>query len=290
MSEVKLSIYHFDNRETGIDLMLMRKQKTNWKRRLYLCSGLPCITVLTAFVFLFFNIVTAEDTTTILFPSEDKLSITADVYIAQKATQTPLIVMFHQASWSRGEFNETALRFNKMGYNCLTVDLRSGHKVLGVINQTARRAKQEGKKTRFIDAYQDVRAALSHARRTYPNSKIIALGSSYSAGLLLKVAGEYPHLVDGVIAFSPAESFFKEGMPYNWVQDSAKKIKVPVFFTSARNERFRWKGIYDAIDTNSKLSYIPAAKGKHGARALWSKFEESEGYWQVIETFLKSFF
>jgi dienelactone hydrolase len=213
-----------------------------------------------------------------------------DSYFAHDIAKVPLIVMFHQANWSRGEYRETGPRFNERGYNCLAVDLRSGNKVLGIVNQTARRAREAGKKTRYIDAMQDIKAALAYARSKLNPPLLLVLGSSYSAGLVLKIAGDYPGLVDGILAFSPAEYFTRDGMPYDWVINSAKNITVPVFITSARKEKSRWSDIYEAINTSSKFSYIPVTKGKHGSRSLWSRFEDSEGYWRVIDTFLKSFF
>ncbi len=269
---------------------MLKKREINLKHRAFLSAGLGAIVVISSLIYMFFNTVTAVDGKTITFLSEDGLKITADTYIAHDLTSVPLIIMFHQAHWSRGEYLETAPRFNELGYNCVAVDLRSGDEVLGIKNQTAENAQERGKSTRYIDALQDVKAALSYARRKYNASRIIAMGSSYSAGLVLKIAGDYPHLVDGIIAFSPGEYFVNDGQPHDWVERSAKKIKTPVFIASARKERNRWISIYKSINTASKISYIPVSKGKHGSRALWKRYPDSEGYWRVMETFLKSFF
>jgi len=258
--------------------------------KIFWMAALGIVALLVIMVYMFFNIVLAGDAKLVEFESLDGLTISADAYIAHDVKKTPFIVMFHQASWSRGEFLETAPRFNQMGYNCLAVDLRSGNKVRGVTNLTAERARELGKQTRFVDALQDVIAALEYVRKQYHPPAIIALGSSYSAGLVLRVAGDYPNLVDGVMAFSPAEYFVKDGFPADWVSTAARKITVPVFMTSARPEKNRWQGIFDAISTKSKLSYLPMIRGEHGSRTLWRRFPESDGYWQMIETFLKSYF
>jgi len=239
---------------------------------------------------MFLNIVTDVDRKAITFLSEDGLKISAETYLAHDIAKVPLILMFHQEYWSRGEYLETAPRFNKLGYNCIAVDLRSGGKVLDVSNQTAEEAQKKGKSTRFIDALQDVKAALSYAKQKYNAPGVIAMGSSYSAGLVLKVAGDNPHLVDGIIAFSPGEYFVEDGQPHDWIERSAAKISAPVFIASARKERSRWLGIYKSINTATKMSYIPVSNGKHGSRALWERNTDSEGYWSVMETFLKSFF
>lgn len=269
---------------------MLKKKKIDWKQRLLPVAAVCLVAGIGPFIYMFFNYVTAVDNKTIRFPSEDGLTITADTYLPHDAESTPLILMFHQANWSRGEYLETAPRFNALGYNCLVVDLRSGNKVLGVANETYRLALETGKETRFVDAMQDVKAALSFARQKYKASRVIAMGSSYSAGLVLKVAGDYPHLVDGVIAFSPGEYFVKEGKPHDWIEKSVAQIAIPVFIASARKEKHRWLEIYKSINTETKMSYIPVSTGQHGSRALWERFPDSEGYWRVVKTFLKSFF
>ncbi len=253
-------------------------------------SSLLAIGMLVTIVNIFVGIVTAKESESLTFQSTDGLKITADVYLTDKPAKRPFIVLFHQAKWSRGEFRETAPRFNRLGFNCLAVDLRSGNKVRGVTNLTAQAAREKGKQTRFVDAMQDMVAALKFVRETYKPPQLLMLGSSYSAGLALRVAGDYPNLVDGVVAFSPAEYFVKNGMSHTWVMDSAKYITVPVFITSAKKEKNRWSALYGAINSDSKLSFVPDTAGKHGSRALWKKYPDSEEYWTVLENFLKSYF
>ncbi len=260
------------------------------QRKLIFTFCLLAIATVFSLAFAFLNAVSANENPVIRFSSLDGLKITADSYISHEASKAPMIVMFHQAGWSRGEYREAGPRFNKMGYNCLAVDLRSGNKVLGVVNETAAKAKEGGRPTRYIDALQDIRAALMYVRKEFRPKQLLAVGSSYSAALVLKVAGDYPGLLDGVIAFSPAEYFTRDGMPHDWIRSSAKNITIPVFITSARKEKNRWVDIYEAINTSSKFSYVPATKGKHGSRSLWSRYSDSDGYWRVIDTFLKSFF
>lgn len=225
--------------------------------------------------------------TTIEFPSLDGLLITADLYRAHDDPTTPFIVLCHQAGWSRGEYREIAPRLNQMGFNCMAIDQRSGGKVNGVDNETARRAKKEGKSTAFPDAEQDIIAALKYAR-DQNKGKIILWGSSYSAALSLRIAGEHPDLVDAVLAFAPGEYFTRFGKPDDWIAQSAQKIEVPVFITSAKDEYPRWKSIYEAIPSRQKVKFVPSTPGNHGSRALWKKFDDSDDYWNAVTPFLES--
>lgn len=226
----------------------------------------------------------------ITFPSADGLLITADSYVTHTPDRTPLVLLFHQARWSRGEYQEIAPRLNALGFNCIAVDLRSGDYVKGKENETARRARNAGLSTSYVDAMPDMIAALRYVRKQHPDSKLIAWGSSYSASLVLKVAGDYPDLVDGVLAFSPGEYFSKLGKGRTWVKDSARNIRIPVFITSSSDEVSQWSSIYEVIDVEGKRSFVPPAGGKHGAKALWKKYADSERYWNAVADFLRSNF
>ncbi|MGV6850744.1 MAG: alpha/beta hydrolase [bacterium] len=226
----------------------------------------------------------------ITFKSSDGLLISADTYMAHPADNTPLIILFHQAGWSRGEYIETAPKLNKMGFNCIAVDLRSGDEINDVVNMTAQRAQEAGLGHSYADAIVDMVSALKYARKHYPKSRIIAWGSSYSAALVLRVAGSHPGLVDGVLSFSPGEYFHHLGKSKTWIEEAAKNITVPVFITSAANEADEWKSIYQAIPTQTKQSFVPKSEGHHGSRALWRKFADSNDYWKAVEQFLGEYF
>ena len=229
---------------------------------------------------------TAGKKESVTFLSSDGIVITADVYMTAGDKKRPFIVLFHQAGWSRGEYLEIAPRLNALGFNCMAVDLRSGDGVNSVQNETAKRASKKGKGQSYVDAMPDIEAALKYARSHYADGKIIAWGSSYSAALALKVAGDRPELVDGVLSFSPGEYFGRSGKPATWIQDAAGKIKVPVFITSARGEKGSWSGIFGAIRSEKKTFYLPDTIGNHGSRALWAQFKDSAGYWKAVESFL----
>lgn len=242
-----------------------------------------------ALCFLFVSValpLQAKDALT--FPSKDGLQLSVDTYI-ERVDNRPLIVLFHQAGWSRGEYVGIAPKLNTLGFNAIAVDLRSGNKVNGVANQTVKRALKAGKDTRYLDAKQDVEAALVYARSLVgEKGKVVAWGSSYSAALVLKVAGDRPDLANAILAFSPGEYFKKSGKPSDWIQQSAKLYTHPVFITSAKSEKKQWKPIFDAIKSKKKISFIPKTKGQHGSRALWEKYKDSDAYWIAVKRFLTS--
>jgi len=223
------------------------------------------------------------------FESADGLKITADLYMAHEDKATPFIVLCHQARWSRGEYREIAPKLNKMSFNCLAIDQRSGGGVNDVSNETMSRAKAAGKGVEYTDAEQDMVAAVKWVKKNHASGKVVLWGSSYSSALALKIAGDNPDMIDGVMAFAPGEYFAGLGKPKDYVTSSAKKIKVPSFITSAKNEKKSWNGIHEAIPGDKKVSFLPETKGNHGSRALWEKFDDHKDYWKVVKAFLKQF-
>ena len=228
-----------------------------------------------------------QEAKTISFPAGDGVTISADMYMPH-GKEAPMILLFHQANWSRGEYREIAPKLNAMGFNCMAVDLRSGGTINNIPNATHESAREMFKETRYIDALTDMEAAIRHARQNYAGGKLILWGSSYSAGLVLKVIGDHPEWADAALAFSPGEYFTSQGKPRDYVTQSAANIARPVFITSAHNEKSNWWGIYVAISDMDKTYFWPSTTGNHGSRALWSKFPDSEDYWKAVKTFLDS--
>lgn len=226
---------------------------------------------------------------TISFPSSDGLEITADLYLAHEDPKTPLIVLFHQANSSRGEYREIAPSLNRMGFNCMAVDQRSGSKMAGVKNETAARAEKEDKGTSYVDALPDLVTSLTVARKRWGKGKIIAWGSSYSAGLVLHLASDQPRLADAVLSFAPGEYYTRSGKPGDWIAKSTSKIEVPTFITSAKNEHQQWKNMFEGISKDLRTSYLPESAGRHGSRALWKETPDHAGYWEATSSFLMPF-
>lgn len=231
------------------------------------------------------NLFVANAQETINFPAGDGVDIAANLYKMAPDTAT-FIILFHQAGWSRGEYLEIAPQLNAMGYNCMAVDQRSGKGVNGVDNITVQNARKAMKDTRYIDAYQDIEAAVDYAKQYHAKGKVIIWGSSYSSSLVLKYAGDNPNSIEAVLAFSPGEYFKSMGKPGDFIQSSAKNIKCPSFITSARGEKGSWWKIHEVISTDTKAYYLPETTGNHGSRALWQKFSDNGGYWEAVKAFL----
>lgn len=240
-------------------------------------------TLLILFIAFMFQAIAQEKIT---FKASDGLEITADLYM-ENPENSPLILLFHQAGWSRGEYKEIAPKLNKIGYNCIAIDQRSGGEINNVMNETSKRALLENKGTTYVDALVDLNSTIDYAKKMYPKaSKLIIWGSSYSAGLVLKIAGERKD-IDAALAFSPGEYYKKLGKPEDWVTQSAKNIKIPVFITSAKMERKDWWSIAEVIPAENKAYFLPTKLGKHGSRALWEKYTDHKEYWKAVKEFLE---
>lgn len=231
------------------------------------------------------NLLSAQET--IYFASLDSIEIAADLYIKHDR-EAPFIILFHQATFSRGEYLEIAPKLNEAGFNCMAVDLRSGYAANGVSNITAHNAKKAKMPYRYIDTYQDITAAIKYTKENLANDKLIIWGSSYSSSLVLKYAGENMG-IDGVISFSPGEFFKQEGKPEDFITSSVSDISCPVFITSKRFEKQDWIGMYKAIVSEDKTYFLPEFDGKHGSMALWESTDGHEKYWEALQDFLNDF-
>lgn len=243
------------------------------------------------YIFLIFSFViclVANAAETIKIKAADGVEVTVDLHIAHPDT-VPFIILFHQAGWSRGEYQEIAPILNQIGFNCMAVDQRSGNAVNGVQNQTFISARKLMKETKYVNALPDMDAAISHAKTYLAKGDLIIWGSSYSSALVLKIAGDRAQDVNGVLAFSPGEYFQSMGKPKDYITSSAKNIQCPSFITSASNEKSSWWSIYESIPTDSKSYYLPETSGNHGSRALWRKFSDNQGYWDAVTTFLSQY-
>ncbi len=223
---------------------------------------------------------------TITFDSKDGVKITADVYMVHPKT-APFIILFHQARSSRGEYREIAPKLNELGFNVMAIDQRSGYGMFGIENETFKRVEVKDDYPTYLDALPDMEAGIAYAKKHYAQGKIILWGSSYSASLVLKMAGDDPGIADGVLAFSPGEYF--TWVSSSLITEAAKNITIPVFITSDKNEKNRWNSIYEAIPSTKKIHFLPQAQGSHGSSALWKSTPGNEEYWQAAKQFLNQF-
>lgn len=208
----------------------------------------------------------------------DKTNIAGWVYKAAKPKA--VVLLFHQAGSSKDEYATIAPRLAAMGYTAYAIDQRSGGDLFGD-NSTVHR---QGRSTGFLEAKQDLEAALAWGRQQ--GVPVILWGSSYSAALVFLVAAEHPADVSAVMAFSPGEYL---GDP-DLVKRAAAKIRVPVYITSASDpqEVATAKAIFDAVGSSRKQQVVPTA-GTHGSSTL-IKEKDAAGYdanWRAAEAFLR---
>ena len=214
----------------------------------------------------------------ITFPAADGLEISGDLYPAENAHA--VITLFHQAGSSRDEYTTIAPRLTTLGFHCIAIDQRSGN------NETNTRAQAQGKPTGYLDAAQDLEATIAQAKTRYPGLPVIAWGSSYSASLVLKLAGEQPDLVTATLSFSPGEYF----TPKDLIATAAAGIKIPTFITSARNEVSQRQSIFDAIPASTgKIEFTPQSAGRHGSTAIKPSTPGHEEYQAAADSFLSQF-
>lgn len=215
------------------------------------------------------------------FPSLDKLTIYADVYIKER--NAPTILLCHQAGYSRGEYIETAKKLNLYGYSVVALDQRSGGEVNGIENLSYNNAFENKLPTTYLDAYQDINSAINYVYY-YTKQPILLVGSSYSASLILLIAKNNPK-VKAVAAFSPGEYFESVS-----ISDSLKGFDKPIFITSSKQESDDAKLLISMVEPHLKDQFIPELKGYHGSKALWSKNKGNEKYWEAFNDFLKNEF
>ncbi|MBN8703683.1 MAG: dienelactone hydrolase family protein [Bacteroidetes bacterium] len=211
-------------------------------------------------------------------PGADGIKISASMYTANDSM--PYIVLCHQADYSRGEYAETAKKLNKLGYNCLAVDLRLGQEINGVVNETAAAYKNAGKQVTHLDAEQDIIAAIDFLYFTNER-KVILMGSSYSAALAIKI-GSVSNKVKAVIAYSPGDYL---GTSIK-LEETAKLFDKPIYLTSSKDEVSGVISITRELKSQNKTQFIPKGKGDHGSKVLWDSCADYPEYWYSLIMFL----
>ncbi|THD35320.1 MAG: alpha/beta hydrolase [Sphingomonas sp.] len=196
-----------------------------------------------------------------------------------------LILLFHQAGSSSGEYADIAPRLARAGYSALAIDQRIGGNLYGA-NRTM--VGYTGK-TDYLGALPDLEIALKWADAK--GLPVVLWGSSYSASLvfLLANAQDAKNSVKAVIAFSPGEYFDDKKM----VEAAAAKVTVPVFVTSANalEEEAAAKAIVAATASTDRLQYVPRS-GVHGSSTLNPAKNPAgaDENWAAVLGFLKRVF
>lgn len=202
-----------------------------------------------------------------------------------RANGQGLVMLFHQAGSNMHEFDPIVPRLNALDYDTLAVDLRSGGTMWGHDNLTAREhAKDPG----YSAAYPDMVAALKFAEeKGYP--RIVALGSSYSAALVFRLAAEHS-TVSAVVAFSPSEYLDVRGEVAKWNSLSS----APTLIAATKEEIVGGVlRIYESaprIDKRAQDRMVSFPGGVHGASTLRrdKNPDSDDEYWAALEAFLES--
>lgn len=190
----------------------------------------------------------------------------------------PIVLLFHQAGSNRGEYEPTIAWLNSLGYATLSIDQRSGGTMWDRDNQTV---LAHGESTSFDAAYPDIEAALSWAQ-AQGHDKILAVGSSYTAALVFRLATDHPDDLRGIAAFSPGEYLDDPEQVARW----AKTTQVPTYATSSPEEYGDVRLLMKNVPATQKLMHRPT-KGVHGASALRPD-TNPEGY-EEYKTMFKEF-
>ena len=217
---------------------------------------------------------------TVTFPSQDGLTITADIYKANNNTIS--ILLCHQAGFSRGEYKDTALLLNSYGYSVMAIDQRSGDEVNGVFNETAKLAKSKKIETEYINAKPDIIAAIDYLYNANGNKPLLLVGSSYSATLAMLI-GEKNAKIKAVAAFSPGEYY--KAMS---IQTEIKDLDKPTFVTASLSETEDLSTLVSKMKKDNLSHYKPTEEGIHGSRVLWESTKGYEDYRSAFKTFLDS--
>ncbi len=223
---------------------------------------------------------------TVSFPSADGLEVTADFYPGAYPA-APLVLLFHQSGSSRGEFRKVAWRIQELGYNALAVDLRWGKQASGIVNETAKRndtpalmaqveAGVASPWATIYASYGDMLAALQWADEQGLHGPRFALGSSYSAMLVLRLGAEQP--LAGVLAYSPGE--YDDAAPKQ-ARAWAATSKAPVLNVAGPSEEQLVTPIADAVSAPGS-QFVIAKRGRHGASIIYASDEN----WQTLAEFL----
>ena len=215
----------------------------------------------------------------ISFPSKDSLPIYADLYESKEGPMQ--ILLCHQATYSKGAFINTGMVLSQLGYNAMAIDLRSGNEVNGIKNETYLKALDKGLSTDYLDAKQDIEAAIDYLFECNGGKDIILVGSSYSASLCLIIGMDNPK-VKAIAAFSPGE--YLEGIEVSSKLDSIMK---PIFVTSSKLEISQTNQLIAKVDSTWVTHFKPSSEGVHGAKALWKETEGHKDYWMAFLQFLK---
>ena len=210
----------------------------------------------------------------VILHSRDAVAIYGTLSRAH-AHNDKVLLLFHQARASRHEYDSLIVGFNKLGYDTLAIDQRSGGDLFGGHNQTVQAL---GKSADYLDAAPDLDAALAWAREQH-YGKIVAVGSSYSSALVILLAAKHPPGLTAIASFSPGEYFDDKNM----MKNAAAKVSVPFYITTDPDESGSVTEVLSKAHGNNIEHYLPK-NGVHGASTL-VEARDAKGYAANLKNF-----
>lgn len=209
----------------------------------------------------------------ITYLSTDKLVITADLYMFDAGA--PFMILLHKENSSREEYAELAPKFNKLGFNCLVPDLRSGKDFDGIKNETAALAHREGIACSQEESLKDINASINYIQTISQHKFFLAMGSYYTASALLKMANSKKRMV-GLIVSAPSEREMAK-------KEEIAEVNIPVFALAQGSECQFMKDYVGSLPNATLFEAAPST----APSALHSKSKDATTCWMSLMFFLK---
>ena len=213
--------------------------------------------------------------------ARDGVMLAADVFAAG-ASDTPVILLLHQAGSSKAEYEPIAPRLALAGFRTIAIDQRAGGDLYSPPNATV---AKRGRSAQYLDVLRDIDATVTYAHRAFPGAPLYLWGSSYSASLAIVYASRHPQDVAAVLAFSPGEYFDDK----RFVRRAAHDLRLPIFIDSASDpEEVRAaREIGEATRSRRRVQFVPHA-GVHGSSTLRDDRDAAGAAenWEAVLAFL----
>ncbi len=221
------------------------------------------------------------------FEADDGLRLFGDLHLPTGDRLAPTVILFHQAgSNARGEYAAILPRLTAAGFNVLAIDQRSGGSRFGSENRTVAALPADRRDSTYCEAWPDLLAALRYADILHLGEKRFVWGSSYSAGLVLKLGAEHGDLLHGVLAFSPAAG---EPMADCDPSEFISQLEVPTLALRPGSEmEYESVAAQLAAFAEAGLETYVAKHGVHGSSMLDASRtgKDVEATWRVVLDFL----
>jgi dienelactone hydrolase len=181
-----------------------------------------------------------------------------------------IALLFHQARANRHEYDSVVPALQKLGFDTLAIDQRSGGNLFGGDNETVAKL---GASADYLAALPDLEAALAWARAQH-YARIVAVGSSYSSSLVIVLAAKQPPGLSAIASFSPGEYFDDK----NLIKRAAAKVTLPFYITTDPDEAGNVAEVLRDAHGANIVHYQPKV-GVHGASTLVAA--RDPGGWQA---------